>query len=261
MPRNRSFGSDGRSVSDVVGYVLIFSLIVLSVGAVTVFGYQGLQEARDFERVNNAERAFDILADNVDDIAHDGAPSRATEVKLAAAQLRLGEPAVINVTGVHASSPAASFTREYETRPIVYDADTGTEITYETGAVIRGQRDGSVLSRQPNFVVSQDLVVLPIVVTREADRGRPSVGGSTTVLVRTEHAVSRVSAAKSSGSFSTVYLNVTSAYPAAWQQYLDSKDDVSCSIGAPPNDGTVYCELSSVDRVYVTTVEIDVAFE
>lgn len=260
--RERSLRTETRAVSDVLGYVLVFSLIVVSVGSVTVFGFQGLQDARDFEQVNNAERAFDIFADNMDDVARHGAPSRATEIKLADAELRFGDPVTVNVSAVNTATPSDGFTREYETRPIVYDANTGTEIAYESGAVVRSQSGGSVMVRDPDLVLSQELVVVPLAVTRvDADGTGTSLSGSTTALIRADHAVSRVVASRTSGTYDTVYLNVTSAHPKAWQRHLDAYDAVSCTVGAPPNEQTVYCTLSSVDRVYVSTVEIDVAFE
>jgi len=70
------FGSDERGVSDVVGYVLIFSLIVATVGVVTTVGFSTLEDRQDAERVNNVERAFDVFANNMENVYRDGAPSR-----------------------------------------------------------------------------------------------------------------------------------------------------------------------------------------
>lgn len=71
-----------RGVSDTLGFVFVFAIILSTVAVVTTIGMAGLQDTRDVERVNNAERAFDILGDNMEDIADRGAPSRATEVKV-----------------------------------------------------------------------------------------------------------------------------------------------------------------------------------
>ena len=89
---------DERGVSDVVGFVLVFALVTATVGVVYTTGIQGLTGSRDVERVNNAERAFDVFANNVDDVIRRGAPSRATEVKLADADLHYGAPVTVNLT-------------------------------------------------------------------------------------------------------------------------------------------------------------------
>ncbi|MFC7136780.1 hypothetical protein ACFQRB_10335 [Halobaculum litoreum] len=71
-----------RAQSDAIGFVLVFSLIVLTVGTVYAAGYPALQDLRSDEQLENMERAFEVLDDNVDDMAREGAPSRATEIKL-----------------------------------------------------------------------------------------------------------------------------------------------------------------------------------
>ena len=76
-----------RSQSDVLGFVFVFAIVVSTIGLVFATGFTGLQDARDFERVNNAERAFEVLRDNVGDMIYRGAPSRVTEIKLASASL------------------------------------------------------------------------------------------------------------------------------------------------------------------------------
>ena len=114
---------DRRGVSETIGFVLVFSLIVLTVGVVLTVGYGGLQDARDAERVNNAERAFDVLADNVEDITHRGAPSRGTEVRLAEASLGAGSPTYLNVTGVNDSGGRVFSTGNYSTDTVVYEAE------------------------------------------------------------------------------------------------------------------------------------------
>ena len=60
-----------RAVSDVLGYVLIFSLITSSVGVVYVAGYGSLDSLRNAERFNNAERAFDVLDSNLEEFGDD----------------------------------------------------------------------------------------------------------------------------------------------------------------------------------------------
>lgn len=253
--RREAFTGDDRGVSEAIGFVLVFSLIVVTIGITFVGGLGGLQDVRDVERVTNAERAFDVLADNVADVSSGGAPSRATEVKLSEAGLYVSEPVVLNVSAVHATSSSRSFTREYQLRPIVYEASNGERIVYANGAVIRQGTESSVMSRTPNFVLNTDRVVVPVVSTRVGDRR--SVSGSMTVLVRTDRSVSRVTAARTDGPYETVYLNVTSPRADAWAAHLDAEEGVNCTLVSD----RASCALESVDRVYVSIVEIDVELE
>lgn len=44
-----------RGVSDVVGFVLVFALIITSVGVIYTDGLTSLQDARDAQRLSNAD--------------------------------------------------------------------------------------------------------------------------------------------------------------------------------------------------------------
>ena len=132
-----------RAQSDVLGFVFVFAIVVATIGLVFSTGFAGLQDARDFERVNNAERAFEVLKDNVEDMVDRGAPSRATEIKVSDAGISFGDPVTINV-----SEEGGAFSTAQTIDPLVSDADTGTEIVYATGAIVR-QQSGACVTISP----------------------------------------------------------------------------------------------------------------
>lgn len=243
-----------RAASEVLGFILIFALITSSVGLVYVVGFDGLVGARNYERVNNAERAFDVLADNVEDITNRRAPGRATEIKLADASLEMGDPVVVNVTGVDTTDPSRNFSAEYELRPIVYDADTGTRIVYSGGALIRSRDGEGVMVIEPDYLLDGDRVVIPVIQTRAA--GGTDVSGSTTALVRTTHSGTELAVGTSEGTFDAT-LNVTSPRATVWRRYLES-EGLSC---APAGTDRISCDVDDADGIYVTAIRIDVAFE
>lgn len=73
---------DNRAVSEVVGFVLTFSLVTMAIAIVFTAGFGGLQDTQQAEQVNNVERAFDVLDTNVQEVQRQEAPSRATEMRL-----------------------------------------------------------------------------------------------------------------------------------------------------------------------------------
>lgn len=245
---------DDRGVSETISFVLVFALIIGTVGSVYALGYGGLQEVRDAERVNNAERAFDVLAANMEDIVRRGAPSRGTEIQLAEASLGPGEPTYINVSGTDGTT---SFTTGNTTiEPVVYEAEN-TQIRYVAGAVIRVQTNGVSMLREPLMVLSADNVVIPLVQLNVEEQ---TVGGSQTVLVRAESQLRRVLVSENDGSY-TVTVNVTSPANDAWYRYLEDQG-MSCSIVDPtPGPERVTCEFSNVERVHVVWHLIEVQIE
>jgi hypothetical protein len=276
---------DRRAVSNVLGFVLVFSLIVGSVGLVTVYGLGSLQDVRDYEQTNNAERAFDVLADNLDDVVHYRAPSRATEIKLSDASLRPGDPTTVTVEITNGGSPTPTYSVAID--PIVYSANgANTRIVYANGAVIRQEPGGAVMVREPAPVFTdQDgerVTVLPLVQTRLRSDG---IGGSATVLVRADRVGSEpvVGDLDGDGSFEadadahsgdldgdgagdddeeydvTLRIETTGDRAIVWDRFFDERlepvtgDADACSRSA----GTVTCSFPT-DRLHVTVTRVDV---
>lgn len=248
-----------RAVSETVGFVLVFALITSTVGVVYVSGIGGLVDARDAEQMNNAERAFDVLADNMADVHRRNAPSRATEIKLAGAHMGYDETTRMSVEVDDALPNRVTLT------PVVYTAESGSELVYEAGAVVRtSPNGGAVMKHEPDMVFRDDgderVAILPLLRTNSRDSG--SVGGSTTVLVRGTHAISEVLTTRTSGSHTVTFtVDTTPSRAPVWKRYLEAEMGESawnadCEL-SEADDGTVECSFE-VDRLYVTSTGIDV---
>jgi hypothetical protein len=281
-------------VSDVVGFVLVFSLVTTTVGVVYVAGIGGLEDARDAEQLNNVERAFDVLADNLEDIHRDNAPNRATEFRLYEATLELGAPTDVSVEWLNndtdTTNPVPGFGTD--TSPIVYtpQSEPSSSVLYTGGAVIREDRSGAVIIDEPPFAFDDNggvkTAVIPVVDTRSPNR--EYVVGTSTVLIRTERIGNEVLAARTDPSSAStdvdtddadveyeirLGITTTPARADAWVRYLN--DEIPDSFDANDIDGDTdvtddpVCERNgdqaicviATERLYVTTSRIDVSIE
>ncbi|MFB6081647.1 MAG: hypothetical protein ABEJ67_02380 [Halanaeroarchaeum sp.] len=235
-----------RAVSDVLGYALVFALIVSMVGLVYTTGLSGLQDVREAEKLTNAERAFDVLDANIDDIAHGKTDSRGTEIKLQNARLGFGDPVHMNVTIEGGDSYTATF------RPIFFESDTGgPRIVEINGAIIRSESGGSVMLSDPSFIFGETTVV-PMIYTRTRDAG---VAGSGRVLVRTVSPTRSVAHVDVPAG-NQVTINVTTPRTNAWRDYFERASDGTCST----TGNSVICTITP-DEVYVQFVAVDVSLE
>ncbi len=243
----RSVRVDGlgnrRAVSDTLGFVLIFGIIVSTTAVVYVGGFDALTGARDAQQFANTERAFDVLDSNVDDLAVHGAPSRTTEVLLSNGALGFGNSVTFNVT------TADSGYYEATTRPLVYRADDGDRLVYSNGALFRQYGDRAVLFGEPR-VSAGDRTLVPLVVTRAAS-SEISTDGTRRLLVRTD-----VTSRDVARFTTATNLTVTSPRAGAWEQYLEDELGANCDGPADGRTGEVECELG--DDVYVQAVFVDV---
>lgn len=245
-----------RAQSDAIGFVLVFSLIVLTVGTVYAAGYPALEEFRTGEQLENMERAFDVLDDNLDDLAREGAPSRATEIKLNGGHLAVNGSTTVTVNATTADPVrGANFTVSDESTPITY-SEGDTAIVSAHGAVFRQDGDAAVMRSDPGWVIDDGHALIPLIVTdRTGDR--VAFGGSSTVLVRGQ-ATGRGVAGElvAAGDDVTVTVTVASPRADAWGRYFEAEGFTAVD-GNPADDEVTY--RFEVDSVVVqqTTVSLE----
>jgi hypothetical protein len=236
-----------RAVSDTLAFVLIFGIIVSTVGVVYVGGFEALTEARDDQRFTNTERALEVLDANIEDLSVRGARSRTTELQLSNGELEFGNSVSWNVT--------VDNDTYYRTtvRPLVYRSEDGSELVYSNGALFRQYGDTAVMFDEPRIAVGDRLLV-PYVITRAASRN-VSTDRSRRILIRTD--VTDRAVRRFQGVNAT--LNVTSPRAAAWERYLQTELGTNCTGPEEGQTGKVSCDLPS-DEVYIQAVVVDVAF-
>jgi len=249
---------DERAVSDLIGFVLVFSLIAAIVAIVSLAGLGTLENARDAQQTDNAERAMEVLSDNMADITERGAPSRATEVSLEEASMYLGEDTLIEVRDPQQSGdPSFLTTRVFKVTPIIYE-DENAELVYVNGAVFRVEREGGVVLQEWEPVLDEDRTIIPVINTASSTGG-PQLISSSTILVRANRFQRVVPVADDTGVYDNVWINVTSERSDLWKRMLESNDDLDCTDAGPDR---IECELQyTPDRIYVTDTRISVALK
>lgn len=246
---------DDRGVSETIGFVLVFALITTTIAVTFTVGLGGLEDAQLAERDTNVERAFDVLHDNLNDIARDGVPSRATEIALGGGRL-----AVEDRTQVTINSTAwnGSYTRN--TSAIVYRGAGDTQIVYENGAVFRTQDDSGVMLNEPDLLVG-DTVVYSLIGVSAAD-SRRTVGGDRTVLLVGSRS-SRGPVDRSRTPSGNVTVTVDSPRAEVWARYYTDLADAEDGIEVETSGDTVVTVTvvaAEFDRFVVHETDIDVAF-
>lgn len=241
--------TDDRGQVETFGFSTIFGVVALMILIVTLTVLPAIGAVEENQQVGNVERGMVALSDNIDDIARNDASSRSTRVRLDRGQLTLGAPANLSVSGTNGSDSFSS--QPYEFRPIVYRSGQGTRLIYANGAVLRAEDGGVAVIDEPQLVVSDKSVVLSVISLQQGDGPNGVSGTARVVTTRTERNVFSDSL---NGDVS-VSVTVNSTRAVAWGRILEAQG-MSCS---PPSSNTVTCSVST-DRVYVSLVEVEVAF-
>lgn len=243
-----------RGVSEVIGFVLVFSLITMTIGVVYATGFTGLQDAQRAEQLTNMERAFDVFGDNVEDVYRREAPSRATEIKLADGSLEFLDPVRVSVYAENTSEPTDNSTFSMTTQPIAY-VDGDTRIVYTAGAVTRSQSDGSVMLSAPDWTVSSRQLLLPFVETYQTGSVESMSGGRTVLVSTRRQSHGMEGTFEPTGGDAFVNVTVETDQPTAWRRYLESEGFTITRDRPDLVSGT-----RTVGRLYVPEVRIGIEF-
>ncbi|UPV73595.1 hypothetical protein M0R89_13735 [Halorussus limi] len=249
---------DRRGASETIGFVFVFALVTASVGVIYTTGIGGLADAREDEQLTNAVRAFDVLDDNVADLTREGAPSRATELKLSDAGLGFGDPVTFEVQVNHTDTDANA-TYRANTRPLVYSGEAG-KVVFSAGATFRVDGGSAAMRSKPGFLVDDRRSLVPLLVAYPQG-GSGGVGGSSTVLVVTHRQSQQLDGEFDTGpdAADEARVNVTVESPraAAWGRYFEAQG--MTAIDGTADDGDVTYQFRT-DHLLVseTVVEFDI---
>jgi len=246
--------SDTRGVSEVLGYILVLSIVLASITVVSTVGLGQIEEIRDVEQMNNAEAAFDLLATNLEDISQRGAPSRSTEMQLATGELALPSPISIRFKGLDGGTVA--FNESYSIRPIEYRG-TGSDrtVVYAGGAIFRTNGDSGTTVKSPSIIAADDRLSVPIIHTRAPNRVSTSGG---TARLRATHSQTVLLESDTTDTYERVFMNVTSPRARHWNETLSAYDEFSCSLDESGPVDQAECHADDPALLNIVLVQIDV---
>ena len=218
--------SDDRGVSELIGYVLAFSIVVASVGAVAAGGLGAAMEFQQDERETNAERAFVALAESLNDLQRGDAPARNGEIRLAEGTLSMAEGPSVTVAVDDGGGNVEVYEREVDA--LSY-AVGDTRVAYVTGGVVREDDGAGSIAAGPPFACTDEQAIVSI-VTLTGDANTRAGQGS--VLIEAQRSSKRIVEANEGAESVSIRIGENSE---AWQRHLTqgqwtaSGDGVTCN--------------------------------
>ena len=252
--------SDERGVSDVVGYVLVFALVTATLTAVFAVGFVGLEERQNAERVENVERAFDVLDDNIRDIQRYEDPSRATEIRLSGGTMSLETHTTVVL---EYENETTAFEERLPMSTLTYTNDE-TTLAYEGGAWFRIDGGRATMRSPPRFVAAGEQIVLPVVRLLQRD-DQPSIRSDGTVQVDTETRGTRTLRYAAQDSEHVTAIRIESPYADAWKAHFEMLNGSEGGLGSDienvsaPGDGEVVVDIEPDRTVYLRVIGVDVS--
>lgn len=138
-----------RAVSDVVGFILVFSIVLTGVGLVSVNGFNALSEYTDQQQVRNAERGMQAASSTLDNLHRNGDTYRQFDISLGGGNVGYNRT-VISLSGNFSLSGLPETDIQVNALEQQFDR-SGEEVTlaYEAGGLFRSP--GAAASYEPTL--------------------------------------------------------------------------------------------------------------
>lgn len=250
------FGSDERGVSEVVAFILVFGIVLGSIGLLSVTGFQAMDDYQRFEQQRNADRAMSALAENFNDVLrYGGIDQRSGELALRGGTIATDSGGTeLNVSvdrgsGHEFIGNLSEFDEidgdQVELGEFSYESDSGT-LYYDGGAVVREADGGAVVLEEPHLEYDEDSETAIVSLVRiDADSRAIQSSESTGFTLTVE-------------SRSTAVLDSDDGLEEISVRIDDPEDGTRDEAWEDELDG--WRDGRDVDRAVITVVTVDIEY-
>lgn len=262
QPDSAGLTADDRAVSEVVAFILVFAIILISVGVLYSTGFQAMNSYQEHEQSKNAERAMESLADNFNDvIRYNGVNQRYGELSLREGTVSTSDSGTtLNITiPDHDSNPIGTTNDQFAGYGDNATVDLGefaytsgsSRVAYEGGGLVRAGDSGdwSLVRKYPQLKCGENAATISLVAISADDRSIQSSSG----LGFTMSVESRSSKVYNGADSVSIAVDDETEYEDAWNDIFTGDWD-----NGNENDLTGECD--DLERVVVTIVEVDLEY-
>jgi hypothetical protein len=149
MVKRNTTKSDEHGVSEAIGFMLIFTIVIAGIGLVTLYGYPLLLQQQLGADVKIMEKNMIVLQNDIKSLAYKTVPFKETSLKIGGGSLT-----VYNSSYSPASSSLNIYDHSFTPGELRYESVSGqTDISLQNGAVVMRPRvsNGSVMLSEPRW--------------------------------------------------------------------------------------------------------------
>lgn len=199
------------AVSETVGYILMFSIVILSMSFIYTMGYPVFQKNIEASVFENAEQSFIVLQSHMKRVAFDQAPVKVMKIKLHSSTISID-----NSSSIVISYDNNSFS--YDIGKIEFSKDENL-LAYENGGVWKQNSPSEVLMvSQPPIYTGRVNNVNTTTMAIVRIKGYHSTAGSGIASISMKHNNSSIITPDDPVN---VIVQINSIYATQWAKYLE----------------------------------------
>ncbi|RPJ51568.1 MAG: hypothetical protein EHJ95_05210 [Methanobacteriota archaeon] len=220
-----------QGVSEAIGFILIFSMVVLGIGLVSLYGYPVLAQQQTQADVRNMEQTLIVLQNDIKSLCYKNVPYKETSLKVGGGSLGMFNTSLTSQYFSIGYWNQATLTfdyiiREFHPGMLKYEADASDAvIALENGGVIQRQelQTGSSMLAEPRWFYDDEtktLVVYFIALNASELHSRNGIG-----VIKLQHDIAKDNFTEIHfPSAYDVYVNYSAdpdiSFETAWENYL-----------------------------------------
>jgi hypothetical protein len=215
-----------KGVSETVGFIIIFGIVMAGIGLVSLYGYPTLLNQQREANIKNMEKTMIVLQTDLNSLAFKNVPYQETSVQVAGGTLSIQKDPPPFAYFKFEFPPVGS-SSQYTTGKLRFVSDDGgVTICLENGAVVKRYNSisGSVMISKPRWFYdpTTKTMVIPI-ITLNATQDFSQTGIGTIAMRLTDSQESTpYPVHPNENSMKISYFNDFNKddYYRAWEQYL-----------------------------------------
>lgn len=203
-----------EAASEVIGFIYIFAIVILSMSTIFVMGYPMLQSSIDESIFESTSQSFIVLQSNMKMVGFDQVPVKTMKIQLNGATLSVTRNSNITIE-YDGGTPLY-----YTTGEIEYQKNDKF-LTYENGGVWKRYPDGSIMVSGPRIYTDVDkntgtsYTTIGIV----SAHGESSAGGKGMAILGMKYNESSINRTLIPVN---VTIRINSTYASDWKKFLES---------------------------------------
>ena len=243
-PNNKFCQTDG--VSESIGFLLIFTLVIVGIGLVTLYGYPMLIQQQVSADEQIMQKNMIVLQNDVKSLSYKTVPYKETSLKVGGGGLTSYNPLCDTTAPKFAifDQNTNNYVTEYRSGDLRFESDSAqTDISLQNGAVVTRKKvePGSVMLAEPRWFYDEitNTIVINLIALNNTETvsGKISRSGVSTVqmTMNPESLITIHSVIPANHKIFVKYTwdDPTQDYHVAWENYFKNtmkmNEESSCS--------------------------------
>ena len=268
MARWNNLESNDGGVSESIGFMLIFTIVIAGIALVTLYGYPLLLQQQVGAEEKIMEKNMIVLQNDFKSLAYKTVPYKETSLKIGGGSLTVynESDSLSSFTIYNQSDPTHPIVNNFRPGELLYESVSAqTNISLQNGAVVlqprirQGSTNGSVMLAEPRWFyddATDTMVINLINITRTDLMAKEGIG---TVRMQLGNTTYRYESPVTSEVRVTYNPSPGQDYSVAWDNYFTKIGMARVPLSPTPGSGnSITYTLPPINTLVIKTYEVHI---